>query len=266
VLVDVAGYLIILVGLFVIEWFFEKKEIVWYHGCLVGLVLGFSLLVRDSVVIVSPYFGLRYLCHYNLHEAIKQKQIKESWKKISLLFFFAVCLIIPELIFMWYYNVGFLLTGKGAAITAGKYSLLGWLKFIIVHGAAFHVAYIFAYFGWKQEQNARRKQFYFLYGICALIYLIGIQLVALTSPRFTMVMFPVLLPLAAMGILFIAEKWKNAWPVHKTIICCLIFYAIISFLGAWLYPSRTLIVEDAGGNAVINAVLEQLKMKVGALL
>ncbi|MEK6867779.1 MAG: hypothetical protein AABX98_03060, partial [Nanoarchaeota archaeon] len=104
---------------------------------------------------------------------------------------------------------------------------------------------------------------YVLYGICGLVYIIGIQLVALTSPRFTMVLFPILLPLAAIGIFTIAEKWKNIWAMHKTIICCLLFYAIISFLGALLYPSRTLILEDAGGNAVINAVLQEIKLKLG---
>lgn len=264
VLVDVAGYMTIIFGLFLIEKIFEKKEIQWYHFCFLGFVLGLFLLVRDSVVILIPYFGLRYLHHYKIHEGVRKIEI--SLRKFFGLLFFAVCLLIPELLFMWYYNVGSVLSGKAAAITAGKYSLMGWLKFIIVHGAAFHIAYILAYIGWKQEQNKERKIFYLLYGLCAITYLIGIQLVALTSPRFSMVLFPVLLPLAALGIISVAEKWKSMWAVHKTIISCILVYAIISFVGAWLYPSRTLILEDAGGNAVINAVLEEIKMKIGGFL
>ncbi len=260
VLVDGAGYLTLLLGLLVIEWIFEKKEICWYHSCLVGLILGMFLLVRDSVVILIPYFVLRYLYYLHINKELTRQNI---WKVCAVLFPFAIFLPIPEIIFTGYYNVGSVLSGKAAAITAGKYSLLGWLKFFIVHDAAFHSAYLFAYFGWKQEQDTARKQFYVLYGICAVLYLIGIQLVALTSPRFTMVLFPVILPLAAGGIISLAEKWKNTCAMHKTIICCILLYAILSFLGAWLYPGRTLILEDAGGNAVINAVIEEIKMKMG---
>ncbi len=260
VLVDGAGYLTLVLGLLLIEWIFERKEIEWYHSCFVGFIVGMFLLVRDSVVILIPYFGLRYLHYIYINKELKRQKI---WKACAVLFPFVILLPMPEIIFMWYYNVGSVLSGKAAAITAGKYSLLGWLKFIIVHGAAFHVAYILAYFGWKHEQDSARKRFYVLYGICAFIYIIGIQLVALTSPRFTMVLFPVLLPLAATGIISLAEKWKNTIAIHKTIICCIFIYAIISFLGAWLYPSRTLILEDAGGNAVINAVLEEIKLKLG---
>lgn len=263
VLVDVAGYATIILGLFLIEKIFEKKEIRWYHSCLVGFTLGLFLLVRDSVVILIPYFGVRYLYYLYIK---KELNIQNSWKAISVLLPFAIFLLIPEFFFMWYYNVGSVLSGKAAAITAGKYSVMGWLKFIIVHGAAFHIAYILAYIGWKQEQSKERRIFYLLYGLCAITYLIGIQLVALTSPRFSMVMFPVLLPLAVLGIISLAEKWKSMWAMHKTIICCILLYAIISFVGAWLYPSRTLILEDAGGNAVINAVLEEIKIKIGGFL
>ncbi|MBI5002985.1 glycosyltransferase family 39 protein [Candidatus Woesearchaeota archaeon] len=261
VLVDAAGYLTLVLGLWVIEYVFEKKEIRWAHLCFVGLVLGLFFLVRDAVIILVPYYCIRYLIHINII-----KEIKNTKSILTAFFMFLTLIIIifvPEFIFMWYYNVGSVLSGKAAAITAGKYSLLGWLKFIIVHGAAFHIAYILAYVGWKQEQEKERRLFYALYGLCALLYLVGIQLVALTSPRFSMVLFPVLLPLAALGILFLAEKWKNTLAVHKTIICFILLYAIISFLGAWLYPSRTMILEDAGGNAVINAVLEEIKMKLG---
>ena len=260
VLVDAAGYLTLVLGLWVIEWLFEKKEIKWYHSCLLGFILGMFLLVRDSVVILIPYFGFRYLYHLHTNKELNKETI---WKTAAALFSFAVLLVVPEMLFTLYYNVGSVLSGKAAAITAGKYSLLGWLKFIIVHGAAFHIAYFLAFFGWKQEQEKERKIFYALYGLCALMYLVGIQLVALTSPRFSMVLFPVLLPLVALGILSIAEKWKNMLAMHKTIICCILLYAIISFLGAWLYPSRTMILEDAGGNAVINAVLEEIKMRLG---
>lgn len=218
------------------------------------------LLVRDSIVILIPYFGLRYLYHIYTNKELNKETI---WKTAAVFFSFAILLLIPELLFTWYYNVGSVLSGKAAAITAGKYSLLGWLKFIIVHAAAFHIAYILAFFGMKTEQEKERKIFYALYGLCALMYLIGIQLVALTSPRFSMVLFPVILPLAALGIFSIAEKWKQTFAVHKTIICCILLYAIISFLGAWLYPSRTMILEDAGGNAVMNAVLEEIRMKIG---
>ena len=193
-----------------------------------------------------------------------QRIIQKGGKFISVV----LIALLPEIIFTKLARVGTVLSGKAAAITSGKYSLMGWLKFLIVHFAAFHVAYVFAWFGWKKEQEAEKQQrifFYKAYGISALLYLFGIQLVALTSPRFTMVLFPVILPLAAVGILSLAEKMQTKIAVDKTILCCILIYAMISFLGAWLYPSRTLILEDAGGNAVVQAVIEEVKIKVAVL-
>src|SRR3989338_7824648 len=161
VLVDAAGYLTLVLGLWVIEWLFEKKEIKWYHSCLLGFILGMFLLVRDSVVILIPYFGFRYLYHLHTNKELNKENI---WKACTVLFSFVILLLIPELLFTWYYNVGSVLSGKAAAITAGKYSLLGWLKFIIVHGAAFHIVYLLAFFGWKKEQDKERKIFYTFYG------------------------------------------------------------------------------------------------------
>ena len=143
VLVDAAGYLTIVLGLWVIEYVFEKKEIKWYHSCVVGLMLGAFLLVRDSIVILIPYFALRYLYHLHTNKELNKENM---WKACAVLFSFASILLIPELLFTWYYNVGSVLSGKAAAITAGKYSLLGWLKFIIVHGAAFHLPYLLPFF------------------------------------------------------------------------------------------------------------------------
>ncbi len=255
VLVDIAGYLTILLGLFLIDYVKEKR---WQWHVLLGVVLGFFLLIRDPVVILFPYYFLVLITK-------KDQNILQKAAKFILVTFAA---ILPEMMFTKIAGVGNVLSGKGAAITAGKYSIMGWLKFIIVHLAAFHIAYVFAWLGWKSEKDTSRKFFYGAYGISALVYLIGIQLVALTSPRFTMVLFPVILPLAAVGILSLAEKAekiKTKIAVHKTLLCCILLYAIISFLGAWLYPSRTLILEDAGANAVIYAVIEEVKMKVAVL-
>lgn len=267
VLVDVAGYLTILLGLLLIEFVKEKK---WQWHVLLGIVLGFFLLVRDPVVILFPYY------FFVLMKQKNQTIFPKAGKFVSV----AGVALLPEIIFTKIAGVGSILDGKAAAITAGKYSLMGWLKFAIVHLAAFHLAYFFAVLGWKkekeekeekketeeqQEQKQQRIFFYKAYGISAVLYLVGIQLVALTSPRFTMVLFPVILPLAAIGILSLAEKMQTKIALNKTMLCCILLYAIISFLGAWLYPSRTLILEDAGGNAVIHAVIEEVKMKLTVL-
>ncbi|MBI5073051.1 glycosyltransferase family 39 protein [Candidatus Woesearchaeota archaeon] len=263
VLVDVVGYLTILLGLLLIEYVKEKK---WQWHLLLGIVLGFFLLVRDPVVILFPYY------FFVLMKQKGKNVIEKTGRFLSV----AAVALLPEIIFTKLAGVGTVLSGKAAAITAGKYSLMGWFKFTIVHLAAFHVAYLFAMFGWKKEtenekehrteNNKQRLFFYKAYGISAVLYLVGIQLVALTSPRFTMVLFPVILPLAAIGILSLAEKMQDKIAGHKTILCCILLYAAISFIGAWLYPSRTLILEDAGGNAVIQAVIEGVKIKLAVFV
>ncbi len=247
VLVDVAGYLTLIIGLLAVEWVFDKKEIQWYHHAFIALLFGISLLVRDTIVILFPYYVLRYT-------------YREGFRKIFSLWPL-ICAIIPQLLFMWWFQVGFLLSGKSSAITAGKYSISGWLKFFIVHVAAFHILYIFAYFGLRNE-NKEMWIKYGMYAVSAVTYLVGIQLVALTSPRFSMVLFPVLIPLAAVGITYIAKKTSHP---NTIFLLCIVGYAIISFLGAWLYPAHSLIVEDAGGNAVIHAVIQEVQMKVGGL-
>lgn len=244
VLVDCAGYLTLIIGLIAIEWVFEKKEIQWYHHACIAVLFGSSLLVRDTIVILFPYYVLRYW--------LREKNILCLFKLWPFIF-----AIIPQIVFMWWFNVSFLLSGKSAAITAGKYSLLGWLKFLIVHCAAFHIIYIFALFA-----KVKEKTHYMLYALSAFLYLVGIQLIALTSPRFSMVLFPVLIPLAVVGMYQLAHKTKYPETVLFVCICC---YALISFLGAWLYPSHSLIVEDAGGNAVIQAVIQEIQLKAGGL-
>lgn len=265
VLVDVAGYVTLLLGLLVIEWILGKKEekIYWENHLLVSLLLGCFLLVRDTAVILYPYYFLRILLRK-----------KRSWKELPgflLSFWPFIFTIVPQLLFMFLFDVGFLLAGKGAAITAGKYSLLGWLKFFIVHIAAFHVAYLFAWIGLKHEKEKRRKVFYWTYSVCALVYLVGIQLVALTSPRFSMVLFPVILGAGAYGILLCAEHWKEKKyffgifsPVY-VLLLLLAFYTVVSLILALLYPGNTLIPEDAGGVAVLQAVLDQFQNRVGGL-
>lgn len=274
VLVDVAAYLTLLIGLLVIAFILEKENVRWYHHLLLSMLFGVFLLVRDAVVILYPYYVLQYYLKEK-KEKYKEKKIFTKagyggWSSVDnivALWPFLLTLL-PQITFMVVFDVGFLLSGKEAAITAGKYSFYGWLKFLLVHIAAFHIAYLFAYFGIRQETDSKRKLFYWLYGFCAAGYLISIQLIALTSPRFSMVLFPVIIPLASIGILMISskvhEKYNAISPV-TIMLCCLLFYAILSFIGAWLYPGRMLIAEDAGGNTLIAAVFNELKYKLATV-
>jgi hypothetical protein len=262
VLVDVAGYVTILLGLFLIDKFLEK-QITWKHHLTISLVLGSFLLIRDAIVILYPYYMLRYFL-----KQYEQKEWNIRAHLISLVSLWPFALtLLPQFIFMYYFDVGFLLSGKGSMITAGKYSLQGWLKFIIVHCAAFHIAWLFAFLGIKSDKNSERRTFYTTYFLCAFVYLIGIQLVALTSPRFSMVLFPVLLALAACGIHKLSEHVAQKTKISAVTIMllCVVCYALISFFGAWLYPAHGLIVEDAGGSAVLKAVFNELKIKSGWL-
>ncbi len=263
VLIDVAGYLTVIVSLFAIDWVLKKEEAGearWYHHGTVWLVLGFFLLVRDPVIILFPYycFGVIWKCWE------QNNPFKKRLLDCANILWPVIFAIIPELFFMWYFNVSFLLAGKSAAITAGKYSMLGWLKFLIVHLAAFHVAYFFALIGLKNEQEKKRKLFYMLYFFSALIYLVGIQLVALTSPRFSMILFPVVLSAAAYGIVIVAQKLHDTFPrlsVVAIILFLLVANAAFSFFGAWIYPANTLIPEDAGVLIVLEAVMKEVTIK-----
>jgi hypothetical protein len=262
VLVDVAGYLALIIGLWIIDMRLEKEHITWKDHLTISIMIGFFMLVRDAVVILYPYYALKYLLRNGINiEYIKKKGV-DLWPLIFTL--------LPQWMFITYFNVGSILAGKGVMITAGKYSLLGWIKFIIVHAAAFHIAWIFAMITFVLDKDKKRRFFYTVYLISSFTYLIGIQLVALTSPRFSMVLFPAVLAAAAYGIVKSATKTaiffeKKISPTTIIFSICLI-YILISFLGAWLYPEHGLITEDAGGDVVINAVINEIKIKMGALL
>ncbi len=60
VLVDVAAYLTLLIGLLVIAFILEKENVRWYHHLLLSMLFGVFLLVRDAVVILYPYYVLQY--------------------------------------------------------------------------------------------------------------------------------------------------------------------------------------------------------------
>lgn len=262
VLVDIAGYFTLLLGLLFIEYIFEKEKITWKEHLFAALLLGFFLLVRDTVVILYPYYILRFL--WNQREGFQFSLLGLLQKVVQLWPF--VLTLLPQLLFMLWFDVGFLLSGKGAAITAGKYSALGWLKFALVHLAAFHVAYLFAFFGFRKKQDSSLKQFYWMYGVSALTYLLGIQLIALTSPRFSMVLFPVILAAASLGIFVLAQKiseWQKTVSFATLLFLCLCLYAMLSFLGAWLYPGHILIPEDAGADAVLRAFFSEMQLKIG---
>jgi len=262
VLVDVAGYVTLLLGLIIIDYFLEKKYPLWTDHLKISLLIGFFLLVRDAAVILYPYYILKFLLRRGFNLNYMSKKIWSLWPLIFTL--------VPQLIFMWWFDVGFLLAGKSTMITSGKYSLLGWLKFFIVHFAAFHIAWLFAILGLINDKDKTRRFFYSIFSLSAVIYLVGIQFVALTSPRFSMVLFPVVFALAAYGIIIIADKLSDKIRIIKInqttiILVLLVIYASISFIGAWLYPAHGLISEDAGGDIVLKAVFNEIQLKIGGL-
>jgi hypothetical protein len=79
-------------------------------------------------------------------------------------------------------------------------------------------------------------------------------------------MFPFVISAGAYGIYRFAEVFKDKFSQEKTILFVVCVLVAISFLGAWLYPAHTMIAEDAGGNVVIQAIINEIQHKIGGLL
>jgi 4-amino-4-deoxy-L-arabinose transferase-like glycosyltransferase len=256
ILSDISGYFFLILGIYCIDKFLEKKN--WGYHLLIVLYISVSLLVREYCMILIPYYVLSLFITNELSFKSILQSIKKNIKYCLLL----ILIPLPLILFSKIYHSLLFFSNKTAEFSFEKLSLLGFVKFIFVIFFTFHILWFLFLYALKQDKE--RKSYYLSGLISTVPLIIGAYLFALLSPRMVFILFPFIIPAAAYSIYEIAKRYDKYQ--FSIIFGTLLFYALLSYCGAWLYPSHTLIPEAAGGNVVLQAIFLEIQQKIGGLL
>lgn len=266
---DVSGYLVIILGLLLIDWHLQRNR--WIDHVLINLEIGLFLLVREYALVLYPYYIL-HVCFKKMQESGITGQsflddIKNVWKRFPHLLTVVVSFL-PTWLYAKLFSTGTFFTGKSSALSAGKLTLLGMLRVVLLFLASFHLLIFFSIFGFLKDINARRRFFYIVIFISTFPLVLAGHFLAFLSPRMIFIMFPLLVSSGAYGM-YCFSLWlqkKYFISVSWSLTICVFCYAIISYVGAWLYPSHVELPEDSGAVAIMQEVWQSVLLKLGGLL
>lgn len=261
VMSDITGYLFLIAGILLIDRGLQKNTLT--NHLLINAYIGISLLAREYCLILIPYYFLSALFKKKEDFFALRQRIKETLGKVLS----SILIPVPSIIFSKFYHSIYFFSDKVATFSKQKITMLGFAKFFLILLSSFHIGWFFAFIGLRADNNESRRIKYLIFAISALPLVIGGYLFALFSPRMVFIFFPLVIGAAAYGIYSVGtvlgERYKKSSV--SIIIAFLLLYGIISYLGAWLYPAHNIIAEDAGGDIVIQALMGEIKLKVGGL-
>ncbi len=259
---DITGYIFLIGGLIIIDRGLQRNT--FANHLLINAYIGISLLAREYCLTLIPYYFLSALFKKKADFFVLRQKIKEAMGKLLS----SILIPIPSILFSKFYHSIYFFSSKVATFSKQKITVFGFAKFFLILFSSFHIGWFFAFIGLGADDNEWRRIKYLILAISAMPLVIGGYLFALFSPRMVFIFFPIVVGAAAYGIYFIGtvigERYNKS--SSSIIIALLMFYAAISFLGAWLYPAHNLIAEDAGGNTVIQAIFDEIKLKLGGFL
>ena len=256
ILSDVSGYFFLILGLYCIDVFIEKNT--WISHLIIIIYVSISLLVREYCIILIPYYFLSLFITKQWSFDSLTKSIKKNIKYCVLLVFVPL----PLIIFSKIFHTLLFFSNKAATFSYDKLSFLGFVKFILVIFFSFHILWFLSVYALKYDKD--RKTYYWILLISIVPLIIGGYLFALLSPRMVFILFPFVVFAAAYTIYTLGKKYET--HTHAFIFTFLLIYALLSFCGAWLYPAHTMIAEDAGGNVILHALINEIQQKIGGLL
>lgn len=263
---DVSGYLIIIIGLLLIDRHLQRNR--WVDHILINLEIGFFLLFREYALVLYPYYLLQFffmkMQEKGITLALFIDDVKTVQNKLPRLLTVFVSFF-PTWLYAHLFSTGTFFTGKSSALSAGKLTLLGMLRVILLFLASFHVLILFSIFGFLKDKDTQRRFFYVTVFISTLPLVLAGHFLAFLSPRMIFIMFPLLVSSGAYGIhcfsLWLREKYSIS--VSRSLTVCILCYALVSYLGAWLYPSHVELPEDSGATTILREVWQSVLLKLG---
>ncbi len=269
ILSDVSGYFFIILGLIVIDNQLEKNKLI--NHIAINTYIGIALLAREYCLILVPYYIASSLFTNGINVSNVIRNAKENIVKWTAV----IIVAIPTMIFSKIYGTLTFFSNKIGSFSYTKLTLIGFAKLGIVLLASFHVLWIFAVVGFCLDKERRTK--YVIISAATFAMVFGGYLFALSSPRMVFIMFPVIIGCSAFALWNIGIKYgekryavenKELKKVNIGVIIVLgilIIYAIISFIGSWLYPAHGLIAEDAGADVILKILVHEWGIKIGGL-
>jgi len=222
---DMAGYLFLIVGLFlVLRRRREKKVYV-----LEGVVIGVGLLCRETTSILIPLIAVVRI----IRDRLPVKEMLEELLTVSLIAALPVIawwLTIPNPGYTQFFAENLAVAFTYAKLEKAVYQIM----------LTFHVGYAFFLAGFLKENDDKALiENYLVLGVVA-TYFVTIYFIGILSSRFVFLAFPALLPVGAKGILSLADNFSKK-PVLSKIrrshweLILLAAYVLISNIGTARY-------------------------------
>jgi hypothetical protein len=250
ILSEIHGYFFALLGIYLIELLLKKDKASSY--LIISLYLCFATLIRENVFVLYPYLALTilYKNKFNI-----MGYIKNIWKY----FILALSLLSSQI---W----TFFLTGKSIVgnrmnhYMPNRFTLSGLMTIVPRTIITFHIGWFYFLIGLFAKKTKAQKEFYVKVLLSAGLFVAISYTNSLYSPRSVFMLFPAVLAASAVGIIVLSNKCSKYClkPSTWTIILVL-FYALLSFVGAFLYPEST----DVGLGGISAAVWNELIWKLG---
>jgi hypothetical protein len=235
ILTDMSGFCVTICGVWIIEEILYLKNTKEILGG--GILLAIALLVRESLGILLVYWILRR----SIALLLSGTTSKSFWTRIGTEVI-KFCVIIVVMF------TPYLIWNRVTAINVAApwftyfntdiFSLQGLWVFAFRSGIAFHILVIFFILGLREKFGKDEKEFYVSFGIAAFILLVFTMITThIYSPRYAFVLFPIIIPLSAKGIVKFSEFGKKDRTRIGIIVILIMCVALFSVIGALSYPS-----------------------------
>jgi 4-amino-4-deoxy-L-arabinose transferase-like glycosyltransferase len=248
---DVHGYFFTILGIYLIELLLDKDK---FHSYLIiASYIGITSLIRENVFVLYPYLAIAIIYR---HRWDIKKYIYNLWKYSIILLSF-----IPS--HLWNYYVG----GASLAKSRMKWfveesiSIPGVISAIPRTIVTFHLCWFYFFIGILAEKTQKQKEFYVKMLISGGLFVVLSYFVSHYSPRAVFIIFPAILAASAVGIVVLSKKCSRYFFKCSTwIVIFIVLYAILSYIGVFLYPESTDVGLTGG---LFKAVWKEILLKFG---
>ncbi len=232
VLTDAAGFFGIMAGILLIERIGKIERA--HHVVILGLFFAGCMLIRETLGFLLLYWFVWLVS-------------KEKWMIVRILRSRALSILLVIILmfipfFMWKSFTGE--NVSSAWLNWFNWDIFSWnglWVFVFRSFVAFHVAWFFLIFGWRTSSTDERAFVKNFLMVMIPVLVFTFITTHIYSPRYSFMLFPVVLLLASRGILDCSEYLgqKSFWNhTNGWLIIGIAAYAVVSLIGALSYPTE----------------------------
>lgn len=262
-------YFFLLLGMWIID--VQLKKNTWLSHVWINLTIGLFVLSKEYIFVLYPYYVLMHVFRVTREKGFSSENIvldlRKMWKRLPRFVTLPLSLL-PTFLFAKISGTGYFFEGKASKFGLERLSVLGLLRLVLVTVGSFHIGVFTALSGVFLDKDARRRFFYVVVFISCLPLILGAHFLAFLSPRMVFVLFPIVVSSSAYALFRFSEYLcKKGYfnSVQIPLALSVFSYAVISYIGAWFYPSHFELPENASAGAIFQVTLDSIMSKLGAI-